>query len=409
MLWPRQLLAEVPHLRTILLGRSLGTLGESLQMVGLLWLAATAPNPGLNAAIAGLAIAAPAVVLGPLIGPFVDRLDRARLLSASDAGSAALAPLIAVGYLVGGVPLASVIAGLAWTLRALAMSAFTAMFPDKVGQAHLVRANGLNVSLTNAALSIGALGAGLMATASALLPFGAATALYCLSAVAWLHLSARRTTTAQSAAAREPYRQALRAGYDFTRTDTGVRWLLAVGVIATIGFAPSAAALPVLVEHEVGGGAFQYGVVLVAVTLGLVSGAVLTSRYGSSLDRPILLGTALLLMALLTAALGAAPAIGLAVVVAFARGAANSAVTTANVSLAQELVPSEVRGRVMAFRTAVQEAPRLAVLPVAGVLIELAGARATFFAMAVTTAIAGVVALNRRGSLRRRAPIPAAV
>jgi len=66
---------------------------------------------------------------------------------------------------------------------------------------------------------------------------GAATALYCLSAVAWLHLSARRTTAARSAAAREPYRQALRAGYDFTRTDTGVRWLLAVGVIATIGFA----------------------------------------------------------------------------------------------------------------------------------------------------------------------------
>lgn len=405
----RQLFREVPDLLTILSGRSIGTLAEALQTVGLLWIAAGSANPGWGAAIAGLSIVAPAVLFGPLAGPIADRYDRRRVLIASDAASAALAPMVVVGYLAGGITLAAVIASLAWTARNLATSAFTATFPDVVGHRRLVNANGLNVSLTNGTLMVGTLAGGLLAGVSPLLPFVVGGVLFVLAAIGWWRLPSGRMPTAAPGTRPDGYRQALAFGYRFARASAGVRWLVAVGVIATIGFAPSAAALPVLVRQEIGGGAFEYAVVLASITIGLVAGGLLTGRYGWRIDRPVLLGGGLLLMAVATAALGVATAVWLAAVVALARGAANSAVITANISLAQELVPSQVRGRVMAFRTAVQEAPRLLVLPLAGALIEASGARVALVAMAFAIALAGLVALGRRDVLRADSPLPAPI
>jgi MFS family permease len=83
-------------------GQAISTLGTSvtnfaLPLVGVLTLRLNALQVGILAAASYL----PTVLIGPFVGPIVDRLNKKRLLVATDVGRAALVGLIPFTYLVG--------------------------------------------------------------------------------------------------------------------------------------------------------------------------------------------------------------------------------------------------------------------------------------------------------------------
>lgn len=375
--------------------RTIASLGEAVQSVALLWVATTnVENPGLALGLAGLAITAPNVLVGPLLGPLADRFNRRGVLLTADALSAALTLLIPVAHAAAGMPGAAVLAFVVWSLRMLAASAFAASLPDLVGNDGLVRANGLATSLTQAGFAAGAAIGGLLAAVALEGAFAGSALALGTSALVLSRISPRPfVRTLSDPDTTEAYWRSIRSGLEFANHSSPVKMVLAVGTLATVGFAPAVIAIPALVSQELGGGAADYGVIVTITSVGLVSGGLAVSRFGSTVRRPLLLAIGLIAMAAMTMILAAAASIFMAGLAVLMRAAANSVVSVATVSLAQQHVPTELRGRVMAFRVAVQEVPRLFILPVAGALVDLLGSRLTIMGMAAVIGVAGAVAI----------------
>jgi MFS family permease len=270
--------------RALWLAVLVSNIGTWMQTVGAQWLLVSDPNASTLVALVQTASALPIVLLAPPSGVLADTFDRRHLLLAVQllqaAVGLALTVLAALGELQPGLLLVFTFALGAGA--ALTGPAFAALTPELVPRQQVPAAAALGSINVNLARAVGPALAGVVV---ARLGVPAVFALNTVSFLAYAAVLALwRPALPDDEDLPERFLPALRAGGRYVRHSPVVRRILLRA--GTFVFPATAlwALLPLVASRRLGLDAGGYGLLLAALGLGAVGGAVLLPRLRSRLS-----------------------------------------------------------------------------------------------------------------------------
>ena len=336
-----------PVFRALWIAQFASNVGTWMQTVGAQWL--LVDRSPLLVSLVQTASSLPIVALALPAGAWADLIDRRRLLlGAQFAMFLAAAALAATTFV--GTPSPALILVLTFALgcgNAVASPVWQAIQPDLVDRAMLPRAaalNGLNMNVARAVgpavggFVVAAVGPGWVFALNAISFVGIAVTVAC-----W------RSPAHADTGPPERLVEALRAGGRYVRHSPTVRRLLYRAVL----FIPAASAvwalLPVVAARSLRLGSGGYGVMLAAVGIGAVLGALVIPRVRARVGSARLVTGAMLMAAVaiaVVATVGDAVAVGVALL---PFGAAWIAVMSSLNATLQLALPNWVRGRGLAY------------------------------------------------------------
>ena len=377
---------RIPNYRIWAAGAIVSNTGTWMQRVAQDWLVLTVltDNSGVAVGITTGLQFAPALLLAPVAGAFADRLDRRRLLMATQTAMGGLALVLGLLVVTGTAQLWMVYAlafglGLAAAVDAPARQAFVS---EMVPLEDLPNAVGLNSASFHAGRLVGPGVAGLLigwfGTGPVFLinaaTFGAVLA----------SLSRMRVRDLQRPARPPRGKGAVREGLRYVRSRPDIVLILVtVGMVGTFGlnFQLTTALMARLVFDK---GAGEYGLLGSIMAIGSLAGALLAARREHPRLRLVLGATAAFGVFTIVASL--MPTYTLFAVALVPVGLASLTLMTAANSAVQMSTPPHMRGRVMALYMAIFMGGTPIGSPIVGWVGEHYGARWTI-------ALGGVVAL----------------
>ncbi|MDM0019561.1 MFS transporter [Variovorax saccharolyticus] len=327
----------------------LGNVGSFMRDVASAWMVTELSASPTAVALVQTAATLPIFLLAIPAGVLSDILDRRRflifiqimlaavsgtLLLLASTKSLTVEYLIALTF-VGGIGAA--LMGPTWQ----------SIVPELVPRPDLKNAVALNSLGINIARAIGPAAGGLL-----LASFGAATAygadvlsyVFVIAALLWW----KRPPTPDSGLS-EQFFGAFRAGLRYARASRELHVVLLRAAVFFLFASSVWALLPLVARRMLGGTAGFYGLMLGAVGVGAILGALLLPRLRAKLDADGLVLLASLLSALVMAVLASAPPQWLAVLLMLLLGTGwIIALTTLN-GVAQGVLPNWVRGRGLAI------------------------------------------------------------
>jgi MFS family permease len=338
---------RVRNYRLFFFGQLVSVSGTWMQQVAQDWLVLRLTNEPLPLGITTALQFTPILALGAWAGVVADRLDKRRLLLATQAAMAALALVLGILTATGAIRLWMVylLALLLGFATAFDMPTRQAFVSEMVGPGQVVNAIGLNSAVFNSARVIGPAAAGVV-----IATVGIATA-FLVNAVSYLAVIGGLLAMDPARLHRlPPVERAsgqIRAGLRYVWTTPVLRSTIAlVAVVGTLGL-NFRVALPLLARFTFGGDATVYGALASIMAAGSVVGALAAAR--RSRPSPALLLGSVAVFGVLSVAAAAAPTLALEMVVLAPLGLASIAfLATANSTVQLGSSP-ELRGRVMAL------------------------------------------------------------
>lgn len=326
----------------------IGNTGSFIRDVASAWIMTDLSSSPAAVALVQAAATLPIFLLAIPAGVLSDILDRRKLLIAVQFLLASVSICLMLLSLAGLQSVTSLVAltFLGGIGAALMGPTWQAIVPELVEKKDLKNAVALNSLGINIARAVGpALGGLILASLGAAVTYGVdvITYVFVICALLWW----RRPVAAQDVLA-ERFPGAFRAGLRYARAS---RELHVVLMRAFVFFALASsvwALLPLVARSLLGGGAGFYGILLGAVGLGAIAGAIIMPKLREHLSADGLLLLAALVTAAVMAFLSFAPPQWAAVAALLALGAAwITALTTLN-GVAQAILPNWVRGRSLA-------------------------------------------------------------
>ncbi|WP_019136106.1 MFS transporter [Cellulomonas massiliensis] len=356
-------------------GALVANVGTWMQRVAQDWLVLTqlSDESGVAVGVTTALQFAPFLVVAPLAGVIADRVDRRRLLMATQAAQGVLAAALGVLVLLGHAQLwqVYVFAGLLGVVSALDAPVRQTFVAQLVPAARLSNAVGLNSASFNAARLVGPGVAGL------LIAWVGTGWVFVINAVSFAAtigaLLAMRVSELQPMPSAPRAKGQLRAGVRYVRRRSDILLIMVVvGVVSTFGlnFQLTSA---MMARTEFGRGAGEYGVLGSVLAIGSLAGALLAARrerprvrlvIGSAFAFGLATGAMALMPSYLTYALASIP-VGLASL---------TMMTAANATIQMSTDPA-MRGRVMALYMMVFQGATPVGSPVVGWIGEAFGAR----------------------------------
>jgi MFS family permease len=382
---------EVPNYRRYFAGQLISLSGTWMQTVAAIWVILSLTGSGVAVGLTTALQFLPMLLFGAWGGLIADRMSKRKLLIVTQA----LMAIPAIGLLA--VTATGVVAPWMVFLAVFAMGSVNAVdnptrqsfVIEMVGSDRVVNAVSLNSVIVQMARIVGPALAGILIATVGVVPCFALNALTFVAMIFALWGMDPRRLRAAPLAARE--RGAIRAALRYVRATPELAVPLGLmALVGTLGF-NFQVVLPLLAKFSFDGGAMTYGVLVSAMAVGSIVGALVTGHHGRTGPRLIAAGAlAFGVLALLSAAM---PSLALEVVTLAGLGAA--AVTfaaTINSSL-QLAVSPEMRGRVMALYSVVF----LGSTPIGG---PLTGWLAETYDPRVALVLAGVTGLSAAWAAR---------
>ncbi|PKO90596.1 MAG: MFS transporter [Betaproteobacteria bacterium HGW-Betaproteobacteria-12] len=383
----RQTLFRVLWIATVI-----GNIGSFIRDVASAWIMTDlSPSPAAVALVQAAATL-PIFLLAIPAGVLSDILDRRKLLIGtqillfctsmslmllSATGMQSVASLVALTFLGG---IGAALMGPTWQ----------AIVPELIEKKDIKSAVALNSLGINIARSVGpALGGLILANLGAAFAYGVdvISYIFVICALLWW----RRPITEQDVLA-ERFSGAFRAGLRYARAS---RELHVVLLRAFLFFALASAVwalLPLVARQLLGGGAGFYGILLGAVGLGAIGGAIVMPKLRQLLSPDGLLLAAAIVTAAVMALLSFVPPQWVAVTALLFLGAAwITALTTLN-GVAQAILPNWVRGRSLAVYLTVFNGAMTAGSLTWGAIAEWRGVPFTLLAGALGLLLVGLFA-----------------
>jgi MFS family permease len=390
----------VRNFRLFLFGHLVSSTGTWMQQVGQDWLVLRLTDAALPLGITIALQFGPMLALGVWAGLVADRVDKRRLLLATQTAMAVLALALAVLTATGAVRLWMVY-GLALLLgvaTAFDMPARQSFVGEMVGPDRVANAVGLNSASFNTARVVGPAAAGLLIAVVGIAP------AFFLNAVSYLAmiggLLAMDPDRLYRRAAVERGRGQIRAGVRYVWATPALRsTIVLVAVVGMLGL-NYRVALPLLARFAFDGGPGAYGALAAIMAAGSVVGALTVARSGRP-TRALLVGS-VAAFGLLSFAAAVAPTILVEAAFLFPIGAASLAfVATAN-STVQLASSPQMRGRVMSLFGLVLLGSSLPSGLLSGWMAGQFGPRSILVlsgvSCVVAAAVAAVVARTRTGA-----------
>jgi len=333
------------NVRRFFAGQSISLVGSWMQSVAMGWLVYRLTGRSEMLGLVAFLSQVPVFLFATWAGSLADRVDRRRMVMATQANALVQATLLAALTFTGQVQVwhllvLSVMLGLTYAFE---IPARHALLADIAG-ADTPNAVALNSTVVNVARVAGPALAGLLVAS-----VGEAWcfALNAVSFVATLSALARMQGLARPAAAPARGWRHLVDGVAYARRTVMVRALLSLSLVASFFALPYQTLMPLIAARQLGGGAALLGRLLACAGAGALAGALLllVRKDGGGLARRVGWGAALLASGLLGLSLARTPlAAGLSLCLT---GFGFITQLAGTMTLLQGLVPRELRGRVM--------------------------------------------------------------
>jgi predicted MFS family arabinose efflux permease len=346
----RGMFASLAHrdFRRYWTGLFLSNVGSWMQTVAQGWLVLRLSDSAFVLGLVGFAGSIPSLLLAPIAGVAADRLDRRKILLATQSiqMGCALVLAAATGWGFASVSLVAVVAIVNGMANAFTTPSHQSLFVNLVGREDLMNAIALNSMQFNLSRVVGPMCAGLViATAGETACFlaNAVSFIAILVAVMRLPLLPRSRGVARSAWVD------LRIGLRFARRHRVIPQLLATAAAIAVFGTPAVTLAPLFARKLLGVGPEGLGGMLSAVGLGAVAMSLLLASLGDFLKKEV--GILVAASAFAAALVGFASSRNYAlslVCLAVLGGAMTSAASLINTVL-QQSAPDRLRGRVISL------------------------------------------------------------
>lgn len=393
------------NFRLIWIGQIVSNVGTWMQNVGSGWLILQLTDSPLWLGLLGLSFALPMIVLPPIGGAVVDRVDRIKLLYITQSCQMLNAFVLAAATFLGVVSVGHILAASCIGASFLAFDnpARNALIPNVVPPRDLMNALSLNDAIYSGAALVGPALAGAL-----LAPMGAAPLFFINGISFFAMLAALNSMTGvptRGGAARVPMAAALAAGLCYAWRDRTLRLLLFIFACTAIFGRSHQGLLPIFARDLWHGGPREYGLLLSSSGAGALVGS-FGLAYLKELQRReralLLSGLAFSLSLVLFAV---SPTLYLGSLFLFLAGVAATVFATLVATIIQLATPNELRGRVMSLYTVCMIGlPSLGALA-SGTVAELLGGIAGAPRAVLLGALSmGVVLIAYAPSLWQRGP-----
>jgi MFS family permease len=313
----------------------------------------------------------PAILIGLLLGPLVDRWSRRRLLIGSDLARVAVFGVLPFAGSAAGVVALAFVAGVA---TGFFRPAVYAGMPNLVDDDDLPAANSLLQAVENLAWMIGPVVGGVLLTVQGTeLAYWLNAVSFLLSAALLARIPARRLQAGQIES--RGHWQDLGDGFRLVRRSRALLTVLVVWNVVLLGSAAVNVAEVVLAKVSLDSGDIGFGILVGASGLGLTLGSLAA---GSLLDRLGIRHTYAAAIAMMAAGYGVAavaPSLVVAVVGVVLGTFGNGAAVVCNALLVQRGAPDELRGRAFTVIMSSNYVLLGLGMAVAGPLVDAFGAR----------------------------------
>ncbi|BEL06854.1 MFS transporter [Actinoplanes sichuanensis] len=384
---------RVAAFRSLWLALLASNIGTWMQTVGAQWLLVEKSGTDTLVAVVQTASTLPIVLLALPAGALADIFDRRRLLIAVQVFLTGVGALLTTLTVFDHMP-PTLLLTLTFVLgagQAVTAPAWQSVIPELVPRPQLASASALGAISMNLARAVGPAIAGLLiARAGTGVVFGLNTLSFAVFA---LVLWRWRPGPGSGPGVPERFAAAVRAGGRYVRHSPVVRRILLRAGLFLIPGSALWALLPLVASRGLGLGSGGYGVLLGAVGVGAVAGALLLPRLRSrwSLNRLLLIASVLFAGILAVLATSHVPAV--VVVVLLPAGVAWVMVLSSVNAAMQLFLPNWVRARGLAIYQIVFAGAQAAGALAWGVLSDVAGL-ATAHLTAVVMMLAGAVTLR---------------
>ena len=353
----------------------------------------------------------PAVVIGLVFGPIVDRLARRRLMVSSDLVSVAV--FVALIFADGPGQIVGLAAAAGFATGFFRPASYAGL-PNLVAEADLPSANSLLRSSFNLTTVFGTLLGGVVVSASGPhVCYGVNAASFAVSALLLSRIPARSLDAMEERTSGESYVTQLRAGFSLVLRS---RALLAVFVSWNLIMLSNACvnvAEIVLAKATFNAGSFGFGLLWAGSGVGMVIGSLYTPSWLDRRSVSFVYGAGLALMAFGWLAAALSPDVWVGACAMALGGSGNGAAIVCNSLIVQRGAPDHLRGRAFTTIMSVNFALLGAGMALAGPVTDAVGARWTFGSAAALAGMAAVVGreltrgLGRLGAAAQQTVEPA--
>lgn len=395
------LLGRAPSFRLLFfstLGSSLGTL---IAVVALTVDVQQRTHSGAWVAALNIADFLPAVLIGLLLGPFVDRFSRRGLMVVSDLVRAAVFCVLPFAQSAGAIV---ALAGVVGFATGFFRPSVYAGLPNLVTEEDLTAANSLLQGIENLAWTAGPVAGGVITAA-----LGPHTA-YWINAATFLFsalLVARipdRLLQVEAAVSKGHWRD-VAEGWRLVRESRPLLAVLVAWSIALVGNAAVNVGEIFLAKDTFSAGDFGYGLLFGSIGLGLAVGSLGAAKVLERRSIASVYGGALALMGLGFAGAAVSPNVWVAAGCCAVAGVGNGAAGVCNATLVQRGAPDALRGRAFTLIMSVNFIALGLAMAVAGPVLDHVGPRWLWVGAGVVFGLAAVTGWTLARGVRAGAAV----
>jgi DHA3 family macrolide efflux protein-like MFS transporter len=342
----------------------------------------------------------PQIVLGPIIGPLIDRWNRKRIMIVADLSIAVITIGLLALFATGTIQVWHVY--VAMVCRAIGQSfhfpAMLASIPLIVPEKHLSRAAGLNQMLqgvvTIAAPPAGAVLIGILPMYG-VLAVDIVTAILAISCLLFIPVPQPELTT--RTANSSPYKDMIN-GFKYIFTSPGLLALAGLSAVIVFFIVPSFTLMPILVTDHLGGDVLKLGWLNSTFGIGMIAGGLIMGIWAGFKRRIITTLVGCLILSVATSVLGftSLNLFLLALAASFVVGAGLSICNAPMMAIIQSVVARDMQGRFFSIFNALTSALTPLGLAVAGPVADAIGIRSLFFISGAASFVAVVVSFFSR-------------
>lgn len=383
---------------TLWVGQVFSLLGSQLVQFALIWWLTQQTGSATVLAIASIVGLVPQVVLGPFVGPLVDRWNRKRTMIIADAvvalSTVALIYLFRTGAIeTWQIYIALFVRALGGSFHWPAMSASTSLMvpPEK-----LTRIQGLN-QILNGGMSIAS--APLGALLITLLPMEGVllidviTAALAITTILFVRIPQPKRETDSLLEDNKPsYLDDLRAGLHYLLNWRGLMLMAGMAMLINMVLSPTNSFMPLLITEHFNGTAWHLGMVEAGFGVGVLVGGILLGLWGGFKRRifTTLMGLAGIGIGIIVVGITPPSLFPLAVVGMMLAGVMSSLCNGPIMAIFQATVAPSMQGRVFTLVGSATAAMMPLGLAVAGPLADIIGVRTWFWIGGIITIVAAV-------------------
>ncbi|MGV1005592.1 MAG: MFS transporter [Candidatus Nanopelagicales bacterium] len=387
-----------------LIGQLISLFGSSLVQYAILWHLTLTTKSGVVLTLGTIAGFLPQGIVSIFGGVWADRHNRKWLSIGADATIAATTLVLAFLLLRGSTSLWIIYAALMIrsTGAGIQQPAVTALIPQLVPPAQLMRVNGLNASFQSGLFLVApAVAAAVYAGAglSAVLFVDVVTAVLGIAMLLLVPVGPVPRDSAEHPA----YFADLRRGFSYVHGHKLVRIVLGYFALLFVLVVPASYLTPLMVVRSFGPEVWKLTALEVAFSLGNILGGAVLAWKGAGWDRITMLAGAALAFGALSSGMGLAGVLWVFLALMFASGLALPFFATVSTTMLQETVDPQMQGRVFGLLGIVMALAMPLGMVIFGPLADRTSVENILIGTGVATVVVGLPMLLRRQSMQEEA------